>query len=86
MRQEDLCNCKRIVVKVGTSSITYPTEKISLEKVELMAREPSDLQSAGRGLLLTTSGGVGRLNSSPSSNLPEKQALTVVGQSKWRTK
>ena len=84
MKREDLRNCKRIVVKVGTSSITYPTGKVNLGKMELLARELSDLHSAGRELVLTTSGavgaGVGRLNCQPPSNLPEKQALAAVGQ------
>jgi len=84
VKRDDLRNCKRIVVKVGTSSITYPTGKVNLGKMELLARELSDLHSAGRELVLTTSGavgaGVGRLNCPPPSNLPEKQALAAVGQ------
>ncbi|MCL2009718.1 MAG: glutamate 5-kinase [Synergistaceae bacterium] len=84
MKREDLRKCKRIVVKVGTSSITYPTGKINLGKMELLAREMSDLHSAGRELVLTTSGavgaGVGRLNCPFPSSLPEKQALAAVGQ------
>lgn len=84
MKREDLCNCKRIVVKVGTSSITYPTGKINLGKMELLVRELSDLHSAGRELLLASSGavgaGVGKLNCPPPSNLPQKQALAAVGQ------
>ncbi|MDR2529383.1 MAG: glutamate 5-kinase [Synergistaceae bacterium] len=84
MKREDLRNCKRIVVKVGTSSITYPTGKVNLGKMELLARELSDLHSAGRELILTSSGavgaGVGKLNCPPPSSLPEKQALAAIGQ------
>ena len=84
MKREDLIKCKRVVVKVGTSSITYPTGNVNLGKMEHLARELSDLHSAGRELVLTTSGavgaGVGRLNCPPPSNLPEKQALAAVGQ------
>ena len=84
MKREDLRNCKRIVVKVGTSSITYPTGKVNLRKMELLARELVDLHSSGRELILTSSGavgaGVGKLNCPPPSSLPEKQALAAIGQ------
>jgi glutamate 5-kinase len=52
--------------------------------MEILARELSDLHSAGHEMVLTTSGtvgaGVGRLNCPPPSSLPEKQALAAVGQ------
>jgi glutamate 5-kinase len=84
VKREELRNCKRIVVKVGTSSITYPTGKVNLGKMELLARELSDLHSGGRELVLTSSGavgaGVGKLNCPPPSTLPEKQALAAIGQ------
>lgn len=84
MKREDLRSCKRIVVKVGTSSITYPTGKVNLGKMEALARELSDLHSAGRELILISSGavgaGVGKLNCPLPSSLPEKQALAAIGQ------
>jgi glutamate 5-kinase len=83
-RREELRECKRVVVKVGTSSITYSTGKVNLGKMELLARELSDLHSAGRELVLTSSGavgaGMGRLHCPPPSSLPEKQALAASGQ------
>jgi glutamate 5-kinase len=83
-RREDLRKCGRIVVKVGTSSITYPTGKVNLGKMELLARELSDLHSAGREIVLVSSGavgaGVGKLNCPPPSSLPRKQALAAIGQ------
>jgi glutamate 5-kinase len=84
VKREDLRNRKRIVVKVGTSSITYPTGKVNLGKMELLARDLSDLHSSGREVVLTSSGavgaGVGKLNCPPPSSLPEKQALAAIGQ------
>ncbi|GHV43463.1 hypothetical protein FACS1894187_25770 [Synergistales bacterium] len=84
MKRLELRECKRIVVKVGTSSITYPTGKINLGKMEALARELSDLHNAGREIILTSSGavgaGVGKLNVPPPSNLQEKQALAAIGQ------
>ena len=83
MKRESLRGCKRIVVKVGTSSITYPTGKINLEKMERLVRELADLHNSGRELILVSSGavgaGAGKLGRTPSS-LPEKQALAAVGQ------
>ena len=51
MKRESLRGCKRIVVKVGTSSITYPTGKINLEKMERLVRELADLHNSGRELM-----------------------------------
>lgn len=83
MERENLRGCRRIVVKVGTSSITYPTGQINLEKMELLVREVSDLHNSGRELILVSSGavgaGAGKLGRMPST-LPEKQALAAVGQ------
>ena len=74
---------RRVVVKVGTSSITYPTGRIDLGKMERLTRELSDLHNAGRELILISSGavgaGVGKLGRRPST-LPEKQAMAAVGQ------
>ncbi|GHS86305.1 hypothetical protein AGMMS49957_04220 [Synergistales bacterium] len=84
MERSELQNAKRIVVKVGTSSITYSTGKINLGKMETLARELSDLHNASREIILTSSGavgaGVGKLNVPPPSNLQEKQALAAIGQ------
>ena len=68
---------------MGTSSITYSTGKIDLERMERLVRELSDLHNSGHELILVSSGavgaGAGKLGRTPSS-LPEKQALAAVGQ------
>ena len=83
VKREKLREAKRIVIKVGTSSITYPTGQIDLGKMERMARELADLHNSGREILLVSSGavgaGVGKLGRMPA-NLPEKQAMAAVGQ------
>lgn len=83
MDRKKLKDAKRIVIKVGTSSITYPTGHINLGKMERMVRELADLHNSGRELVLISSGavgaGVGKLGRRPSS-LPEKQAMAAVGQ------
>lgn len=77
---------KRVVVKVGSSTLTYDTGRINLRLIELLARTISDLRHEGRDMVLVSSGamsaGVGKLG------LPEKphdikgrQAVAAVGQS-----
>ena len=81
-----LKHAKRIVVKVGTSSLTYSTGQIHLRQIELLARVLSDLRHEGREVVLVTSGAVsvGRskigLLEKPKT-LREKQAASAIGQS-----
>ena len=81
----DLKACRRIVVKVGSSTLTYETGRLNLRRVEKLTRALSDLRNFGREVVLVTSGavsaGVARLG------LPErprdvrhKQAAAAVGQ------
>ena len=56
----------RLVVKVGSSTLTHGTGKLNLGRMEALARELSDLANAGHRPVLVTSGAVaagrGRLN------------------------
>ena len=77
---------KRIVIKVGTSSLTYDTGKINIRKIELLAQVISDLCHSGCEVALVTSGaiavGVGKLGfDERPKEIPEKQAAAAVGQS-----
>ncbi len=78
-------NAKRIVVKVGTSTLTHSTGKFNLKRMELLARVLSDLKNSGREIILVTSAaiaaGMARTGRSerPDSTA-EKQALAAVGQ------
>ena len=54
-----LKDSKRIVVKVGTSTITHNTGKINLDRIDRLARVLSDLQNSGREVVLVTSGAIG---------------------------
>jgi glutamate 5-kinase len=80
-----ISKCKRIVVKVGTSTVTHATGKINLHRMERLAREISDLASMGREIVLISSGavgaGLGKLNRAERPRtLPEKQAMASIGQ------
>ena len=83
--REQIKDAKRIVVKVGTSTLLYPNGKINLYRIEHLAREISDLASQGREDIMVTSGAIGAgmvrmgLSERPDS-MQEKQALASVGQ------
>ena len=76
---------KRIVIKVGTSSLTYETGKINIKKIEHLVRVISDLRNRGIEVVLVSSGavgaGVGKLNlPEKPSDTRKKQALAAIGQ------
>ncbi|MBP5261955.1 MAG: glutamate 5-kinase, partial [Clostridiales bacterium] len=71
---------KRIVVKVGTSSITYENGKINHGNVDKLCRAIADLMNQGKEILLVTSGaigvGVGFMNlKQRPTEIRDKQAL-----------
>ncbi len=76
---------KRMVVKVGTSTLTYSSGSLDLRSMERLVRVLSDLCGAGHEIILVTSGaiavGVAHLGlpERPSS-LRRKQAAAAVGQ------
>ncbi|MEW8958729.1 glutamate 5-kinase [Neomoorella humiferrea] len=83
--REALQHARRLVVKVGTSTLTHKTGKLNLERMERLVRELVDQVNAGRQVVLVTSGavgaGMGRLGlKEKPKTLPEKQAAAAVGQ------
>lgn len=76
---------KRIVVKVGTSTLTYDNGQVNIRRIEALCRVLSDLHNAGRQVVLVSSGavgvGMGKLGlSERPEELEKKQALAAVGQ------
>lgn len=85
-RKSILENKKRIVIKVGTTTITYDeTGYINLEKLEKFVRILINLRNKGKEVIVVSSGavGIGRnvlgLRERPST-IAEKQACAAVGQ------
>ena len=75
----------RIVVKVGTSTLTYDTGKINLRRMSKLAQVLSDLKNAGVEIALVTSGaigvGIGKLGlKERPKDTPGRQAAATVGQ------
>lgn len=82
---EFLMDMNRIVVKVGTSTLTYENGKANLRRIEELCKVLSDLQNQGRYIILVSSGaigiGMGKLGlSEKPSETKEKQALAAIGQ------
>lgn len=85
LRETYIKDVKRIVVKVGTSTLTYPTGLLNLNKIENLVRQLSDAQNRGIEVILVSSGaigaGIGKLGlKERPKTIPEKQAAAAVGQ------
>ena len=81
----DFKNAKRIVFKVGTSTLTYDSGKLNIRKIEALVRVLSDLRNSGKDIILVTSGaisvGVAKIGRSERPRaLPHKQAMAAIGQ------
>ncbi len=75
----------RIVVKVGTSTLAYPTGRLNIQRMERFCKVLSDLKNMGHEIILVSSGaiamGFGKLNlSERPRDVPTKQASAAVGQ------
>ncbi len=76
---------RRIVVKVGTSTLTYPTGKLNIRAIERLVRCLCDLENRGFEMVLVSSGAIGvgvsklGLPERPTSTRM-KQAAAAVGQ------
>lgn len=84
-RERSFERTKRLVVKVGSSSLTHPTGKLNLARMEKLVMQMADLYNSGREVILVTSGAIGvglsklRYTGRPKT-IPEKQAAAAVGQ------
>ena len=77
--------CYRIVVKVGTSTLTHDTGALNLQSMERLIRVLSDLSGFGHEVILVSSGaiavGTARLSlPERPKELRMKQAAAAVGQ------
>ena len=80
-----ISGAKRIVIKVGTSTVTYENGSIHFQNIERLAWEISGLMNQGKEVILVTSGaigvGVGRLRLPERPvEMGEKQAVAAIGQ------
>lgn len=80
-----LKNVQKIVVKVGTSTLTKSNGQLNIDKIKKIVLELSNLSDKGYDVALVTSGavgaGMGMLNMPERpKTLSEKQAVSAVGQ------
>ena len=80
-----LKDVKRLVVKVGTSTLTYETGKMNIRRVAKLSSVLSDLANSGIEVTLVTSGaigvGVGKLGlCARPTDTQGRQAAATVGQ------
>lgn len=83
--KERVKTAKRIVVKVGTSTLTYANGNLNLNLMNKLAWILADLNNQGREVILVTSGAIGvgskSLNFKKRPTITrEKQAAAAVGQ------
>lgn len=76
---------KRIVIKIGTSSITYDNGALQLNMIDKLARVISDIRNSGKDVILVSSGaiavGAARLGlKERPRDICGKQAASAVGQ------
>lgn len=75
----------RIVIKVGTSTLTHGTGRLNIRRVEELCQVLSDIKNAGHQIVLVSSGAIGmgvgklKLRERPQ-DMPSKQAAAAVGQ------
>ena len=75
----------RIVVKIGTSTLTHATGHLNIRRVASLCQVISDIKNAGHEVILVSSGaigmGVGKLGlRQRPKDIPTKQAAAAVGQ------
>ncbi len=75
----------RIVIKIGTSTLTHKTGNLNIRRVEKLCEVISDIKNAGHEIILVSSGaigmGVGKLGlGKKPDDVPSRQAAAAVGQ------
>lgn len=76
---------KRIVIKLGTSTLAHKTGKLNIRRMNNLVRVIADLHNSGREIILVSSGamglGSGKLGMKEKpKDTPTKQAVAAIGQ------
>ena len=82
---ESIKKSNRIVIKIGSSSLTHATGKLNLKRIENLAKAVSDFTNMGKEIILVSSGavsaGTGKLGmKAPLVKIEDKKAAAAVGQ------
>ena len=86
--REQLKNKKRVVIKIGSSSLTHVmTGEVDYQKMEQLTRALCDLRGMGKDVILVSSGAIAvgkmamHMKTRPTTT-SEKQALAAIGQAR----
>lgn len=76
---------KRIVIKLGTSTLAHKTGRLNIRRMNELVRVIADLHNSGREIIIVSSGaiglGAGKLGfSERPKDTPTKQAVAAIGQ------
>jgi len=86
--RERLKDKKRIVIKIGSSSLTHAeTGALNLGKLEILIREVTDLRNQGKEVILVSSGAIAVGSKAVGfakkpDQVAEKQACAAIGQAR----
>lgn len=75
----------RIVIKIGSSSLTHENGKPNLKRIDHYVRQLVDLKNQGREVIIVTSGAIGAgmselgITERPRT-IPEQQGMAAIGQ------
>lgn len=84
-QRKEITKAKRIVIKIGTSTIAYETGLVNIRRIEQLVKVIADLKNSGKEIIIVTSGAIGigmgklKLKQRPKDT-PTKQALAAIGQ------
>lgn len=82
---KEMKNYKRVVIKVGSSTLTHPNGELHLHKIDRLAMVLADIKNSGKEVILVSSGAVAagvsklKLKERPKT-MRQKQAAASVGQ------
>ncbi|MBN1119332.1 MAG: glutamate 5-kinase [Bacteroidales bacterium] len=85
MKREAFKDIKKVVIKVGTSTLSYQNGRLNFQRMEKLAYTMSAIRNKGYQVVLVSSGaigvGAGRLGMvEKPKDLSTKQALAAIGQ------
>jgi len=83
---ESLNTFNKIVIKIGSSSLTHESGLLDLWKMECLVKQIANLYNSGKSIIIVSSGaiaaGIGKMKMAEKpKSMPEKQAAAAVGQS-----
>ncbi|MBR3154968.1 MAG: glutamate 5-kinase, partial [Lachnospiraceae bacterium] len=84
-KREHLKNKKRVVIKIGSSSLVHQeTGRLNFPKMEVLVREVADLHNKGIAVVLVSSGaiavGKAAMGITEVTSVQAKQACAAIGQ------